>query len=164
NSFPQERLAEMLKQGDLDLAIFDGEMTDDVLTVVRLTEITHGLFCGPRHPLATIARPTLAQIQAHPFVAPAPIPGGRVPDQWPPHLPRTIGLEVNHIRVGIEACQEGSFLAVLPVPLGAQAGLVRLPARGIGTSSLCAMHRETLGDPGPVDAMVTALRRRSRAV
>jgi DNA-binding transcriptional LysR family regulator len=156
-SVPAASLGEALAQGRVDVAVIEDPPPTPELTRVILTEVPHALCCGPGHPLFARGRPTADEIAAHPFVAPTPSADGRIPDRWPTHRPRRVGLFVQQMQVGIEACRGGGYLAVLPWPVAERAGLRRLPMRGIASSTLCALHRPTLGPAGRTEAVVRAL-------
>lgn len=163
-SVPSGVVNDALARGDLDVAVLDDATPDDDLTLLELGPIPHALCCAPGHPLDGRARPRPDEIATHPFVAPTPLPDGRVPDRWPPHLPRRIGLYVHQMQVGIEACRGGELLAVLPWPVAERAGLRRVPVKGISATTLHAVHRPTLAPEGRTEVVVDALEEAAAAV
>lgn len=152
------QINDALRQGTIDVAVTEAPTAADDLTHVELATVPHALCCGPGHPLFGKARVGADEVAAHPFVAPAALPDGTVPDRWPAGRRRTIGLSVTQLQVGLEACASGAYLAVLPWPVAERAGLHRLPGRGIQGGRLYAAHRPTIGDPGRTEVVVEALR------
>ncbi len=157
-SIPTSDLANALRRGRIDIAVVDSPIAADDLTLLELTEIPHAVCCGPGHPLWDRPRPNSREIASHPFVAPEPLPDGRVPDRWPPANPRRVELFVSHMQVGLDACASGTYLAVLPWPIAERAGLRPLPMRGVSSSTLYVMHRPTLATRGRTEVVVDALR------
>ena len=156
-SVPGPSVNEALRVGRVDLALLEEPIPGDDIEIEALTEVSHALVCGATHPLAR-QRSLPASLEAHSFVAPARLPDGRVPDRWPPDRPRRVGLFVNQMQVGIEACRTGRYLAVLPWPVAERAGLIRLPARGIPASTLHAARRPSLETRGRTEALLDAVR------
>ena len=144
-----------LERGEIDVAVLEDPTPKETLTLRHLAEVPHALCCGEAHPLATRRRITASDLRAHPFVAPTPLPDGRVPDRWPPDQPRTIGLSVHQMQVGVDACASGAYLAALPWPVAERAGLVKL--RTLSSSALYVMHRPTLEPGGRTEALLEAL-------
>ena len=154
-SVPDPEVAGALERGEIDVAVLEAAAPRDTLSLKTLAEVPHALCCGPTHPLAARRRPSAREIEAHVFVAPTALPDGAVPDRWPPELPRTIGLSVHQMQVGVDACASGAYLAVLPWPVAERAGLVRL--RPLSSSALYVMHGPTLDPEGRTEAVVDAL-------
>ena len=156
-SVPSTAIVDALNRGDIDIAILDDAVPHPTLSLVELAELEHALCCGPTHPLASRARASKREVARYPFVAPPATRGGSRPDRWPSHRPREIGLEVTRLSAGIDACASGMYLAALPWRVARSAGLVRVPYAGIEPSTLCAMHRPTLGTPGRTEVVLDAL-------
>lgn len=156
-SLPTPAINDALRQGHIDVGVNDAPFPADDVTHVELCPLQHAVCCGPGHPLFGKARVKPDEIAAHPFVAPTPIEGGVVPDRWPADRPRTIGLFVSQLQVGLDACASGAYLAVLPWSIGERAGLHRLPMKGIAPSRLYACHRPSLDPEGRTEAVIEAL-------
>ncbi len=119
-----------LVRGELDVLVRTEPVDHPELCCERLLDVELGVFCGPGHGLADRSGPLTAEdLEGHPFVAPPGVgPGGRALDGWPHDWPRRVGLVVDQVRSGCEACASGAYLAVLPIRLAAVCppGLVRL--------------------------------------
>ncbi|MFK7985436.1 MAG: LysR family transcriptional regulator [Sandaracinaceae bacterium] len=156
-SVADDRVSLALTRGELDVAILDAPAAREGLSIRELGRVPHGLFCGAGHPLHGRANVTVEDIAPHPFVTPPPDPDGGSVDRWPLDWPRKVGLVVHQMQVGVDACASGSYLAVLPAPIGARAGLYDLGVPGIDGAPMFAVHRETLGDEGRVEAVLAAI-------
>jgi DNA-binding transcriptional LysR family regulator len=78
-------------------------------------------------------------------------------------VPRRIGIHADQMRVGVELCARGEYLAVLPDVFARTSGvgpLRRLPGAEIPSVPMFAVHRPTLGPRGRAEALVEAVQRR----
>ncbi len=120
----------LLRRGDLELAILDLRLRAEGLSERPLGRERSSIWCGPGHPLHAEKNVRLEEILIHEFVAPPPGQGGLSDDGWPVGIERKIGMHVDQMRVGLELCAKGEFLAVLPDLLVHSSGgpeLRRLP-------------------------------------
>ncbi|MBW2465120.1 MAG: LysR family transcriptional regulator [Deltaproteobacteria bacterium] len=146
-----------LKRGEIDLALTDKPFPDEDLSLFRLTEIPHRVYCGRKHPLYRDPQPSRAKLLSHAFVAPVASDDGHVPDQWPAELEREISLSVTQMQVGIDACARGTHLAVLPVPVAESAGLRAVRSPRVPSATLYAQHRPSLEVPGRTELLRAAI-------
>lgn len=148
-----------LLQGRIDLALVDDPVVHDELLTEQLDVVTHGIYCASGHPLYRRRRITIEDIVEHPFAAPIADSEGRTPDQWPEHVPRTVGVRVMQMQVGIEACADGSYLIVLPDRIGKRASLRRLPIEFAGATTMFAVRRTMLPVESRADIVLAAVQR-----
>ena len=156
-SLTGHRVNEALKRGDVDLAVLDDPIPDDDLTLVRLTDVPHRVYCGRGHPLWGNDSPSRAELLGHEFVTPIAGDDGSIPDQWPAHVERDIGLMVTQMQVGVDACVRGTHLAVLPGPVAEEAGLRAVRSPRIPSATLYAQHRPSLEVPGRTELLLSAI-------
>ncbi len=125
-----------LLRGEIDLIVDERVENDDTLEVDRLCEVRRAVCCGPSHPLAGRRRVPAADLAEYPFAT-------HVQDGWAPDRLRRIGLTSPRLDVSIAACASGAYLAVVPVMLATDAGLVQLgvPVRA---SALYVQRRHSL--------------------
>jgi DNA-binding transcriptional LysR family regulator len=143
---PSDQVIPMLRKGALDLALLDDPLLDADVEVHPLTELTHGVYCAPGHPLAWTGDSNA--VRGAVFVAPAPDDAGATPDAWPEHEPRRVGLRVSRMQVAVDACRRGTFVCAMPDVVGENAGLVRLPCGvELARTTLCLAHRLGLDAP-----------------
>ncbi|MCA8942653.1 MAG: LysR family transcriptional regulator [Planctomycetes bacterium] len=120
---PEDVPAELL-DGRLDLAVQSVPVRTDALESIALGELTTGIYCGPGHSLFDRVAPVdVDELMRYEFVSPGVDEQGRSVDGWPDAIDRRIGLEVDQMRVGAEACASGGMLAVLTDALVARLGL-----------------------------------------
>jgi len=115
---PSGPLVQSLLQGQIDLALVEQPLRHAELTLTRLGRGGSSVYCGRSHPLwgkasrkGTVLND--AALAKHEFVAPPEV-GGAALDDWPATRARRVGLRVDQVRVALQACLDGGFLAVLP--------------------------------------------------
>ena len=150
----------MLLSGELDVAFTSTKTVHERLQTEHLGTETSGVYCGRGHPLFEYENPSSEELCRHDFVAPIADEYGEPGEGWPPSLTRRIALHVDQMRIGIDACASGEYLAVLPDVLAAQHGnaLRRLPLEITAKIELYAVRREALGPSGRAEAIVEAVR------
>jgi DNA-binding transcriptional LysR family regulator len=152
-----------LLNGELDLVLVDDPVPSPHLLIERISGIGYGVYCGPGHPLWEAETVTAQQLSEHPFAAP---PEGY--DHWPAHLPRQVTLVLSHLQLGVEACANGRYLAVLPELVARhnrrKSALRRLPFEAFEHTALYAVRRPPLSGPGLVDHVLEAIRERLQAL
>jgi DNA-binding transcriptional LysR family regulator len=156
-----------LLRGDLDLAFTPSPADARGLLVEKVGMLTHGVYCGPGHPLARMAKPRLERILAFPFVAPVPGESGPLADGWPPEVPREVKLHVQHLNVALAVCAGGKHLALFPDRVAEappwKKVLRRLPLELASPTALYAVRRSRLGATEDlVDFVIEAARRHWR--
>jgi DNA-binding transcriptional LysR family regulator len=155
-------LPALLRRGLVDIA-FHGPTTGlDGFETVNLGDATNAVYCGPGHPLHGRRRVTPERLTAHAFVAPPADASGQCVDGWPVGVPRTVAMQVDQLRVGLEICLRGGLLAVLPDDLVAEHALAgslwRLPFPGIADDVMFATHRRTLGFTTRAEVVLASVR------
>ena len=146
--------AELLR-GGFDLLFTSTPLFHEGLVTVALCRVSTGVYAGAGHPLHGRTTVSLEELAEHPFVAPAPDEQGTPIDGWPGEWPRRIAIEVDRQAVGMSICEGGRLLAVLPDLISqSHPSLFRIGFEVPSTTALLAIHRETVGDPGPVEAAV----------
>jgi DNA-binding transcriptional LysR family regulator/tetratricopeptide (TPR) repeat protein len=149
--------SKLLLAGDLDLALSSHPLSEKALAAESLGQFSNGVYCGLGHPLFNVSATGQAVILRHPFVGCFPRATA-----WPTHLPRKIGVYVNHEETAVDLCLGGEFLAVLPDatahPYVRHGALWRLPLTDLSATSLFVAWR--LGDDSRdrIGAVVSALR------
>ncbi len=133
-----------LLRGDLDVALVFQPTPHDDIVVERLGPVTNGVYCGRSHSLHDVEAPTLSDVLAHPFVAPAQAPGPPL-DNWPAEHLRRVALYSALSDGCVEACASGDLLGVFPDPIISsfriEGALRRLPLEVVPPSSLFALKR-----------------------
>lgn len=149
-----------LAEGGIDIAIVDRVTTtshDKSLRVTKLGELTYSVYCGLDHPLAAELDVSPEDLVHHLFVGPP----DHLVDHWPPDLPRRMGMIVEQLHVGVQACALDGMLAVLPdVVANAHVGdgqLVRLPVEIVSPQPLYAVSRSAAAEPKRINVVLTAL-------
>lgn len=158
---------ERLLRGELDVLVRTEPVDHPEVCCQRLLDVELAVFCGPGHALADRSGPLTAEdLAGHPFVAPpAGGPGGGAVDGWPDGWPRRVGLVVDQVRNGCDACASGGYLAVLPVRLAADCppGLVRLALPALPRMPAFAAVRSAAGSGARADtSFVETLREVAR--
>jgi DNA-binding transcriptional LysR family regulator len=144
-----------LLQGRLDLLFTSTPPIQEGLTRATLSRSAMGVFCGPGHPLHGRTEVDRDEIVRHPFVAPPLDPTGSPIDGWPGDWPRTVSVSADRQSFGLSLCLAGRLLAVFPdVVRAAHPTLWQLPITVPGEVVICAVHRRSFGEPGPVEAAV----------
>ncbi|MEZ5964753.1 MAG: LysR family transcriptional regulator [Planctomycetota bacterium] len=147
-STPRVDVAGALTRGDLDICFHGPDATlhgQRGLVTMPLGTVRNHVYCGKGHPLFGKRRVATSRVLGFPFVAPPLDASGKPLDGWPVPVPRTVALQVDQLRVGLEICMQGDLLAVLPEWLAEPAPLTpllwRLPFEGIVEDVLLATHR-----------------------
>ena len=150
-----------LQRGLLDVAFTSDPIDAPALLRERLGVETSGVYCGRGHPLFERSDVAIDEIAQYDFVGPTTT-SGRGSEGWPSAKPRRIGAIVDQMRIGLEFCASGHFLAVLPDALARADGraerLWRLPVE-LGTRvELFALLRDSGGRRGRAEVVVEAVR------
>ncbi|MCA8968842.1 MAG: LysR family transcriptional regulator [Planctomycetes bacterium] len=150
-----------LQRGLLDVAFTSDVIDAPGLVREHLGTETSGLYCGTGHPLHGRTDITIDEACEHDFVGP-PQASGRASEGWPRDKPRRLGAIVDQMRIGLEFCASGHFLAVLPDALARSYGrdLWRLPVDLDSRVDLFALLRESTGTRGRAEVVVDAVRRK----
>lgn len=145
-------LAAKLRRGQIDIAFHGADAAlqgSDGLETVALGTVRNFVYCGKGHPLFGRRHVSRARVLAHPFVAPPLDPAGKPLDGWPVDVPRTVALQVDLLRVGLEICLQGELLAVLPEWIAERSPvdslLWRIEFRGITDDVLFVTRRRRIG-------------------
>ena len=161
-SFQAADIVPNLLAGRIDAAFLSEEVDDPRVDRHPLGHSPCGLWVGRGHPLFETS-PSLPEVLAHPFVAPPPLDAGGVDEGWPPEHPRKIGVHVDQMRIGLDLCLSGRFIAVLPDevarPHAEDARLWKLPLDLIPDVPLFAYTRKRLRGESMADLLVEAVRR-----
>jgi DNA-binding transcriptional LysR family regulator len=158
HSRPSSDIATLVRQGVVDVAVFDDAVRAADLTLEAIATITHGVYCGESHPLRAVGRLRRDQALEHAFAAPIPDARGLEADAWPAQHPRRVGLRVHQMQVAIDACARGDALAVLPDRVAARAGLHRLRFEALPVSTLFMLRRPPLPLGGRAEVVADAIR------
>lgn len=152
-----------LLDGSLDLAMLDDPQPQEGLVVHLLGRLSFGLYCSPLHPLSNAKSVTLSQLAELPFVGPP----NWLDDHFPPHVPRRIGMVVEHLHVAVQACATSSLLGFLPDAVAdayrGDGQLKRLPIELAAPLPLYAVHRAGLLPQSRVLTMRQAIEETLRA-
>ena len=157
---PPEQVTDRLLQGRLDLVLSSAAAAAPELTVIRLTDVTNSVYCGPGHPLHGAAQPSQEELLTFPFVAPPRNERGITDEGWPPDCRRVVACELDRMLAGVEACSSGAFLAVLPDVLAQRhpADLRALDAVEIADIPVHAIRRRPLGEADRMDLVLDLLK------
>ncbi len=140
-----------LLAGALDLAIGISATPHPELETLALLDFDYGVYCGEGHPLHRKRKVRPTDLLAYDFAGP---PEGES-DGWPPDVPRTVGVRLGQLRLGLELCAIGGCLALLPVPIAdnylGPGSLRQLSFPGLPKGRLFATRRRPLGDQDKVD-------------
>ena len=144
--------AAALLQGHLDIVFTSSASFVEGLSTNLLCRVTTGVYCAAGHPLYGRSDLDRSDLAPHAFVAPPAAPSGVPVDGWPGEWPRTVAIEVDRQALGIDIAGSGRVLAVLPDLVGGRRpDLWRLPIEVPAHTPIYAIHRETVGDRGPVE-------------
>lgn len=158
---PPQDVVMRLQRGTLDVAFTSDEIEAPGLARVKLGVETSGVYCGHGHPLHGKRATSFEEIAKHDFVGPPPT-AGRGSEGWPVESPRRLGAIVDQMRIGVEFCASGRYLAVLPDALartyGAGSALWRLPVELPSRVELYGLHRRSTGPAGRAEIVVDAVR------
>lgn len=141
-----------LRRGELDLALQVFPVHGDGVESVAVGRLRLAVFAGGDHPLHAVDEPTPAQLAAHPFVGPPAAPDGQAHDGWPEEWPaRRFALQIDQLRVGVDAAVLLGLLVVLPCELvertGAPLRALRLGAE-LPSRPVFAVQRAALDPTG----------------
>ena len=112
--------AAALTRGSLDVAVVEDIRPDGALRIEHVGDLSHGVYCGIAHPLASTTCVNANSLGNAAFVAsPA--------DQWPLDWTRTIAVHACDAKVAADICARGELLACLPDVLaqGPHAGALK---------------------------------------
>lgn len=158
STLPAPEVNARLLEGRLDLALLDDPVPSEELVIAPLIDITYGVYCGPGHPLLQTRSITPEVVTEHVFAAP---PHG-ADDHWPSRWPRTVGVEVDSLDLGLRLCGSGKYLAVLPDLVASYhpsaTMLTRLDLDLGGQTALHSVRRKPLAEkPGEVDEVLDVI-------
>lgn len=142
-----------LLRGELDLIVTTQRVEVEGVKATRLGQLTHSIYCGPNHVLATKNTVSWDDLTKHAFAAPIANIHGVFEDGWPPEKQRKVVFQFSQMESGYQACLAGHVLAVLPDKVAL--GLVKLKAVE-ASPSVYALHRTTLS-PGVVENITEKL-------
>lgn len=154
---PMPDVVPALTRGRVDVAFHESPVAASELELEKLAEVDSGVFCGRGHPLHSRRAVPLDEVLRHEFVAPPAVEGGPLHDGWPPELPRKVGVSVQSLGHGLDLCEAGRFLALLPVPL-ARDGMRQLTGPGVPPTSVYVLRRRALSDDDPVASLIALVR------
>jgi DNA-binding transcriptional LysR family regulator len=165
-------VAHALLLGRVDVVVVAEAEASRGLEVQRLGPIAYSVYCGRGHPLFRRRAPKLADVLAHPFVAPPAREGARAGrrarDGWPTDLARRVAVELPSGAATTEVCARGELLAVLAddsVQRAAERGaLKRIPLAELGPIDHHAVTRTRLAPSDRAGLVVDALRAEFRAL
>ncbi len=150
----------LLAEGGLDIAIVDHVTTsahDKSMRVTKLGDLTYSIYSGLDHPLAAMLEVTVEDVLQHPFVGPPQ----HLVDHWPPDMTRKMGMIVEQLHVGVQACALDGMLAVLPDVVAAsyrgEGELVRLPVEIVPPHPLYAVSRSAASEPRRINIVLQAI-------
>lgn len=153
-----------LLRGELDVALVQHPEGHPELVVEPLAPCDYAVYCGLGHPLWGREDVDVAELLAHPFVAPPAAGFGLPADGWPVHLDRTVAVRIMQVEVAARFCASGELLSVLPTPVVLSSPFVRslhrIPLEVIPAATLNAVYREPVGAPGTslAEAVVSSVR------
>lgn len=152
-------LAKRLVRGEVEISFQSQPLGHPELQTTSLGSERSSVWCAPGHPLAEVESVKLEEVVEHEFLGPPADPSGRVPDFWPEDHPRRIGLTVDQMRIGRDACLATGLLAVLPDVVAEGSGLIRLPLEGVlPPTAIYATHRRDVGPGDPAALILEAVR------
>ncbi len=161
-SFQASSIVSALLAGRIDAAFLSEEVHDDRIERIPLGHAPCSLWVGRGHPFFGKS-PSLDQVLTQPFVAPPPPDTGGMDEGWPPDLPRKVGVHVDQMRIGLDFCLKGRFIAVLPNevarPHAEGDRLWRLPLDLVPDVPLFAYTRKRLRGESMADLLVEAVQR-----
>ncbi len=147
----------LLVDGGLDIFVTDASINRSELKVTKLGELAYSVYAADFHPLAARIDLTVDDLLEYPFVGP---PDG-LPDHWPVHLPRKLGMVVEQLHVAVQVCSQDGLLAVLPDVVArdfrGDGLLVRLPVDVIPSQPLYAVSRTAAAEPKRIDLVLRAV-------
>jgi DNA-binding transcriptional LysR family regulator len=149
----------LLLDGGLDIALSNVAEARPEVVITKLGELTYSVYAGDDHPLALRMDMSADDLTPYPFVGPPE----HLADHWPPHLERQLGMIVEQLHVGVQACAVDGFLAVLPDVVArdyrGDGLLVRLPVEVVPPQPLYAITRRATAEPRRIELVLTALAR-----
>ncbi len=150
-SCPSDDVVNSLCRGRIDVVVHEGVIEHPELESTALGTIEKMVFAAKQHPLlnreqGAVSSLTVADLARFPFAGPPPSSAGFCLDGWPAGRKRKLGLVVSHMQMGIDACQSGDYLTVLPRKVGISRGLIPLAIDGltIGTGTVHATRRRVI--------------------
>lgn len=152
----------LLMRGEIDVAVVTQPLVHPQIEKVHLGAAPSGIYCGVGHPLHGKQELSREEVLEHPFVIMSPDENGMTQESWPATVDRRVGMVVEQLWTGLQACASGELLAVLPDVVGSSAlyrsTLERLPVDLVPPTDLFAMHRNTIAEGGRAEAVTHAVR------
>ncbi len=142
--FPESEINMGLLRGDLDIAFVEHPVRHPRLMVTEVACMKRGIYAAEEHPLAKVRSVSPTDLAEHLFVTTWPDPARKTVDGWPEHLPRQVGMVVQHDDQALEVCEKGGMLSVLLDFAAMGRRLVRLPIDIVAPARLFALHRPML--------------------
>jgi DNA-binding transcriptional LysR family regulator len=150
-----EPTAALLLRGHLDIAFTLDPRANDELEIIKLTELSCGLYAGRGHPLFS-AGATLADALAHELVA-------EHLDSWTGETAPKLGARAGLPEAQL-LCAAGLFLALLPDPIARmRSDLLRIADAPMRPLTFYAQKRRSHGGRGRVEVLVDAVLEEIRA-
>ncbi|MBA3391783.1 MAG: LysR family transcriptional regulator [Deltaproteobacteria bacterium] len=126
-----EAIVPALVRGDIDVCLHEHAIASSELAIETLAEVQKAVTCAATHPAARRRNLTVADLLAFEFACPPSSPDGVREDGWPPEIPRTVGITVANMQLGVDAAASGQFLAVIPLPVAIGNRLRAVAVRGL---------------------------------
>lgn len=159
---PEIEVNAALLAGKIDLALLEAPQATPEIELERLGLLDYSVYCGVRHPLFLVEKPSLDQITSHGFVTPA---RGQF-DPWPLDIRRGVALRLSQFQSIVTLCVDGTYLAVLParaaLPYVARGQLKRLPTKCLLRRHWFAAFRQQLRPDSKERSLLEVLRRQNR--
>jgi DNA-binding transcriptional LysR family regulator len=112
--YDHEEAIRLLRAGKLDV-VFDSTRSEESdLVTTFLGDTANGVYCGREHPLFAGNGAEQRELLSHGFVVTCSPSDDRATDAFPSGVPRLVKMYVHQTSVALEACLNGSLLAVLP--------------------------------------------------
>jgi DNA-binding transcriptional LysR family regulator len=159
-STPSGDLVVELRTGRCDIVFQEAPLHAKDLRTLTVGAIARSIYCGRQHPWFGRDEVSEGELMRAAFVAPPRLADGSCPDGWPADRPRCVAVTVDQLRVGVDLCRDGPWLAVLPDLLAKRYGgeLQRLPFAFVLPSQVHAICRRPVSKkPNAVDALLAAL-------
>nr|MBA3458307.1 LysR family transcriptional regulator [Deltaproteobacteria bacterium] len=120
-----------LMRGDIDVCLHEHVIASAELTTVTVVRVQKVVACSATHPAARRRKLSVADLLAFEFACPPPSLDGVHNDDWPSDVPRTVGITVASMQLGVDAVASGQFLALLPLPIALGNRLRPVAVRGL---------------------------------
>jgi DNA-binding transcriptional LysR family regulator len=156
-----------LQEGRLDLLLHYHASAEQHIVVERLGELTSSIYCGRAHPLWRKRVRNYRDVLSHAFSVPHSDDTGASLDDWPPDVPRRVGLRITSLATQVDVAESGRFLAVLPdmtaAPLRRRKELRRLCAAPVAIATAYASYAPGFSGHPYLEQLLTTLRARLAA-